>query len=154
MLKEELDKLTKHESTLEEYEAVEAWYMKDGKASKEDAAKLWKTMYLDAAKAREEAARVAGRLDALRAVLDKGGFPLVLKLYTRAGTMPGQCPNLKIKAGGFNYEIHIDWFKLFQFTITNDGPDDHTLYAVATWDENGAGWTVDKVEKYGEGDPA
>lgn len=53
MMKHELDALTGHESTLEEYEAVEAWYMRAPGATKEDAAKVWKTMHLAAARQRE-----------------------------------------------------------------------------------------------------
>ena len=58
MLFSELSKLTKGECTQEEYEAVNAVYMTLDDMSKEDAAKLWKKLYLkkhqEAAKAKFE----------------------------------------------------------------------------------------------------
>ena len=46
MLFSELSKLTKGECTQEEYEAINAVYMTLDDMSKEDAAKLWKKLYL------------------------------------------------------------------------------------------------------------
>jgi len=58
MLFSELSKLTNGECTQEEYDAVNAVYMTLDDMSKEDAAKLWKTLYLkkhqEAAKAKFE----------------------------------------------------------------------------------------------------
>ena len=53
MLKQELDKLTRHESTPEEFKAIERIYMMREEMTKDEAAKLWKACFLDAAIKRE-----------------------------------------------------------------------------------------------------
>ncbi len=58
MMKHELEALTRHEVTWEEFERVEAIYMADGRMTKDEAAKVWRALYGDAAKARD--ARVKG----------------------------------------------------------------------------------------------
>ena len=53
MMKNELEALTRHEVTLEEFKRVEAIYMADERMTKEEAAKVWKALYGDAAKKRD-----------------------------------------------------------------------------------------------------
>lgn len=53
MLKKELDNMTRHESTWEEYNAIDRIYMMRDDMTKEDAAKLWKACFLDVAIKRE-----------------------------------------------------------------------------------------------------
>lgn len=55
MNKQELDNLTKHESTWEEFDAIERLYMAAQDMTKTDAAKLWRRCFLGAALAREAA---------------------------------------------------------------------------------------------------
>ena len=62
MNKQELDNLTKHESTWEEFDRVEAIYMADGRMTKDEAAKVWKALYGEAAKARENAEPTADEI--------------------------------------------------------------------------------------------
>ena len=53
MTKQELDKLTRHESTWEEFTAIERIYMAREDMTKEDAAKLWKKCFFEVAAKRE-----------------------------------------------------------------------------------------------------
>lgn len=148
MMKEELDKLTKHESTWEEFEAVEAWYMKAPDATKEKAADLWRHLYLPAAKEREEGARLAARLPALREAFDKAGFPLVLKIYTRAGNSNYSMHHIEIKAAGFRYEITADFWRVFRFIVREVGEEGRTIpYAVAEWDDACGAWKVEEFKQ-------
>ena len=55
MNKQELDNLTKHESTWEEFAAIERLYMAAQDMTKTEAAKLWRRCFLGAALAREAA---------------------------------------------------------------------------------------------------
>lgn len=53
MNKAELDALTKHESTAEEFDAIERLYLAAPDMTKADAANLWRRWFLDAARKRE-----------------------------------------------------------------------------------------------------
>ena len=70
MNKQELDNLTKHESTPEEFAAIERLYMAAQVMTKTEAAKVWRRCFLGAALAREAAHREPANrrelLDALR----------------------------------------------------------------------------------------
>lgn len=79
MMKHELEALVKHGVTVEEFDVVEAWYMKRGWASKEDAAQVWRAMFLRDAKEREQARRVFYRKQNLELALNMGGEKWVRK---------------------------------------------------------------------------
>ena len=58
MNKQELDNLTKHESTWEEFAAIERLYMAAQDMTKTEAAKLWRRCFLGAGERRPLAGRV------------------------------------------------------------------------------------------------
>ena len=70
MLFSELSKLTKGECTQEEYEAINAVYMTLDDMSKEDAAKLWKKLYLKKHKEADKA-KLEKHKEADKAKLEK-----------------------------------------------------------------------------------
>ena len=72
MLKHELEALVKHGVTVEEFDVVEAWYMKRVWATKEDAAQVWRAMFLRDAKEREQARRVFDRKQNLELGITNG----------------------------------------------------------------------------------
>lgn len=119
MLKEELDKLTKHESTWEEFEAVEAWYMKAPDATKEKAADLWRYLYLDAAKGREEAARKAAAAERelrlwrdVEEELQRGGARLLGRIEERAAR--GEKTRIRVGewAGIGTNDGNVEWMEI------------------------------------------
>lgn len=68
MNKTELDNLTKHESTWEEFDAIERLYMA-ANMTKEEAAREWRRCFLPAALLREEEAKRPANGEELLAVL-------------------------------------------------------------------------------------
>ena len=87
MNKTELDNLTKHESTWEEFAAIERLYMTAPNMTKEDAARTWRRFFLGAAIKREAAhAEPANRrelLDALQADIRRHPLGRVRRVQVR-----------------------------------------------------------------------